>query len=84
MDAGRLHPALVRELARLGRAWGAFNERWLAAPRDYSHGSPAFKWGGADPVGAPSRARRFWSNTAITSPNADRKAKLPEQTERAP
>lgn len=70
------HPALARELARRGRERGALNDEWLASPRDYSHGSPAFKWSsGADPVGAPIRVLRFFSNTAITSPDADRTAK---------
>jgi hypothetical protein len=70
-----MHPALERELARLGRAWGALNDTWLATPRDYSHGSPAFKWSGADPVGADSarsRAMQFGSNTMILVPLRDR------------
>jgi hypothetical protein len=79
-----MHPALERELARLGRAWGALNELWLATPRDYSHGSPAFKWSGAPPCGADSafpRAQRFGSNTSVGSPLRDRtKEKPPTET----
>lgn len=69
-----MHPSLERELARIGRAWGALNDRWLTAKRDYSHGSPAFKWSGTSPSGAPVRPHRFGSNTAITSPLRDRRA----------
>lgn len=72
-----MHPALERELARLGRAWGALNDAWLATDRDYAHGSPAFKWSGAAPCGADSarpRAMRFGGNAAVTSPLRDRTA----------
>jgi hypothetical protein len=49
-----MHRSLERELARIGRTWGALNGAWLASERDYSHGSPAFKWSGAPPCGAES------------------------------